>query len=282
MESLEFLLPHIRLSSLQYHSQDSEIVTIALHGWLDNANSFSPLMAVNRNHHVIAIDWPGHGHSQHRGADASYQLLDYVYDLYALIEHNKWQKVNIIGHSLGAIVASIFTGTFPELVNKLVLIEALGAISSKPQDTRELLKKSIVNKYREQTKRSSNKGYDSFEKAILARTMASDFNSDIAQILVERSLLATDNGYKWRSDPRLKQLSPMRMVEQQAVDLLSGIEHETLLILGESGYLSLRKTLSERMAVIPNLNVHTLAGGHHLHMEYPEPVWQLITQHLYK
>ena len=282
MESLEFLLPHIRFSSLQYHSQDSEIVTIALHGWLDNANSFSPLMAVNRNHHVIAIDWPGHGHSQHRGADASYQLLDYVYDLYALIEHNKWQKVNIIGHSLGAIVASIFTGTFPELVNKLVLIEALGAISSKPQDTRELLKKSIVNKYREQTKRSSNKGYDSFEKAILARAMASDFNSDIAKILVERSLLATDNGYKWRSDPRLKQLSPMRMVEQQAVDLLSGIEHETLLILGESGYLSLRKTLSERMAVIPNLNVHTLAGGHHLHMEYPEPVWQLITQHLFK
>ncbi|OIQ47448.1 MAG: hypothetical protein BM565_06635, partial [Gammaproteobacteria bacterium MedPE] len=96
MESLEFLLPHIRLSSLQYHSQNSEIVTIALHGWLDNANSFSPLMAVNRNHHVIAIDWPGHGHSQHRGVDASYQLLDYVYDLYALIEHHQWQKVNII------------------------------------------------------------------------------------------------------------------------------------------------------------------------------------------
>ena len=282
MESLEFLLPHIRLSSLQYHSQNSEIVTIALHGWLDNANSFSPLMAVNRNHHVIAIDWPGHGHSQHRGVDASYQLLDYVYDLYALIEHNKWQKVNIIGHSLGAIVASIFTGTFPELVNKLVLIEALGAISSKPQETRDLLKKSIVNRYREQIKESSNKRYSSFEKAVLARTMASDFNSDIAKILVERSLLATDDGFKWRSDPRLKQLSPMRMVEQQALDLLSGIEHETLLILGENGYLSLRKTLRERMAVIPNLNVHTLAGGHHLHMEYPEPVWQLISQHLFK
>ena len=282
MDGLDFLLPHIRLSSLQYHSDDSEIVTIALHGWLDNANSFSPLMAVNPKHYVVAIDWPGHGHSQHRGADASYQLLDYVYDLYALIEHNKWQKVNIIGHSLGAIVASIFTGTFPELVNKLVLIEALGAISSKPQETRELLKKSIVKKYQEQTKESSNKGYSSFEKAVLARTMASDFDSDIAKILVERSLLATDNGYKWRSDSRLKQLSPMRMVEQQAVDILSGIEHETLLILGESGYLSLRKTLSERMAVMPNLNVQTLAGGHHLHMEHPEPVWQLISQHLFK
>ncbi len=282
MESLEFLLPHIRLSSLQYHSQNSEIVTIALHGWLDNANSFSPLMAVNNNHHVIAIDWPGHGHSQHRGVDASYQLLDYVYDLYALIEHHQWQKVNIIGHSLGAIVASIFTGTFPELVNKLVLIEALGAISSKPQETRDLLKKSIVNRYREQIKESSNKRYSSFEKAVLARTMASDFNSDIAKILVERSLLATDDGFKWRSDPRLKQLSPMRMVEQQALDLLSGIEHETLLILGENGYLSLRKTLSERMAVMPNLNVHTLAGGHHLHMEHPEPVWRLISQHLFK
>ena len=282
MDNHDFFLPHIRLSSLLYYSDNNEMVTIALHGWLDNANSFSPLMAANAQHRVVAIDWPGHGYSQHRGADASYQLLDYVYDLYALIEHNKWQKVNIIGHSLGAIVASIFTGTFPELVNKLVLTEALGAISSKPQETRELLKKSIVKKYQEQTKESSNKGYSSFEKAVLARTMASDFNSDIAKILVERSLLTTDNGYRWRSDPRLKQLSPMRMVEQQAVDLLSGIEHETLLILGESGYLSLRKTLSERMAVMPNLNVQTLAGGHHLHMEHPEPMWQLISQHLFK
>lgn len=281
MKNTYYQLPHIRLAALEYHATKAEeTIVLAVHGWLDNASSFSPMMLHNDSHHVIAIDWPGHGYSEHRGVDASYHLLDYVYDIYALIEHNGWKKVHIVGHSLGAIVASIFAGTFPELVDKLVLIEALGPISSAPENTRELLKKSLVGKYQAQLKLPSNKSYNSIDKAILARTLVSDFDSDIARILVERSLQQVGEGFVWRSDSRLKQLSPMRMVEEQAVDLLSGIEQDTLLVLGETGYQSLRTQLSKRMAVVPNLDVQTLYGGHHLHMENPKSVWQLIKSHL--
>ncbi|MGB1297349.1 MAG: alpha/beta fold hydrolase [Psychrobium sp.] len=276
-----FKLGHIDLAALDFCSENaSDEVTIALHGWLDNANSYLPMMEYNQAHRVIAIDWPGHGLSAHRTHDASYHLLDYVHDLYALIQKNQWPQINIIGHSLGAIVASIFAGTFPELVNKLVLIEALGPITAKPQDTTELLRKSIINKYQSQIKLPSNKQYSSTEKAVLARTMASDFDSDIARLLVERAIKKDGEGFVWRSDSRLKQLSPMRMVEEQAEDILANIKHDTLLILGESGYQSMRDALEARKSYLADLKHHTLAGGHHLHMENPQAVWQLIEQHL--
>jgi len=280
MQEVYYQLPHIKLCTLEHNPNMKDDIVLALHGWLDNANSFLPLMAYSESFRVIAVEWPGHGHSAHRGDDATYQLLDYVYDIYALIKHNEWQKVHIVGHSLGAIVASIFAGTFPNMVDRLVLIEALGAISAEADDTRPQLEKSIVTRYKAQTKDPSQRAYSSTESAVRARLMASDFNEDIAALLVSRSLKHTDDGYQWRSDPRLKQLSPLRMMEAQAVDLLKGICQPTMLILGEAGYQSLRNNLTERIAVLPLLSVETFAGGHHVHMEQPEQIWQAIDTHL--
>jgi len=280
MQEVFYQLPHIKLCTLEHNPNQQSNIVLAFHGWLDNANSFLPLMAYSESFHVIAVEWPGHGHSDHRGSDASYQLLDYVYDIYALLKHNDWQKVHIVGHSLGAIIASIFAGTFPDMVERLVLIEALGAISATADDTRPQLEKSIVTRYKAQTKEPSNRLYSSTESAIQARLMVSDFNEEIATLLVTRSLIEVDGGYQWRSDPRLKQLSPLRMMEPQAVDLLKGICQPTMLILGESGYQSLRVKLTERMSVLPTLNVKSFAGGHHVHMEQPAQIWQAIEAHL--
>lgn len=280
MQEVFYQLPHINLCTLEHNPNNQTDIVLAFHGWLDNANSFLPLMEYNKSFRVIAIEWPGHGHSSHRGEDASYQLLDYVYDVYALIKHNNWQKVHIVGHSLGAIVASIFAGTFPDMVDKLVLIEALGPISADADDTKSQLEKSIVSRYKAQTKIPSNREYASIESAVKARTLVSDFTDDIANLLVTRSLMKTDTGFRWRSDPRLKQLSPLRMMEPQAMDILKGIVQPTMLILGENGFELLRKRLTERLSVLPVLNVVSFAGGHHVHMEQPSLVWQAIEDHI--
>ena len=56
---------------------------LALHGWLDNAASFAtvaPLLA--KNLHIVALDLPGHGHSGHRSADASYPFTEWVPEVF--------------------------------------------------------------------------------------------------------------------------------------------------------------------------------------------------------
>ena len=288
MQEIFYQLPHIKLCALEHIPQSNqyqsasndEEVVLALHGWLDNANSFLPMMDYNKSLKIIALEWPGHGHSDHRGEDASYQLLDYVYDIYALIKHKNWKKVHIIGHSLGAIVASVFTGTFPELVDKLVLIEALGPITAQADETQSQLKKSITSRYKAETRIPSNRSYTSIDKAVAARLMVSDFNEDIATMLVTRSLKEVDNGYQWRSDSRLKQLSPIRMMESQSIDIISKISNSTLVILGDDGFESLRNNLAKRVLLFSSINTLSFAGGHHVHMEEPELVWKSIEQHL--
>lgn len=292
MKETFYQLPHIKLCALEHTPQKtqsqqipnddetSEEVVLALHGWLDNANSFLPMMNYNKSLRVIAVEWPGHGNSDHRGPDASYQLLDYVYDLYTLIKQENWKKVHVVGHSLGAIVASVFVGTFPELVDKLILIEALGPITAQSNETKSQLKKSIVSRYQSQIKAPSNRAYSSVEKAIAARLMVSDFNEDIATMLVTRSIKKVDGGYQWRSDSRLKHLSPIRMVESQSLDIISDISNSTLLVLGDNGFQSLRENLAKRTASIKSINMLSFAGGHHVHMEEPKLVWKAIEQHI--
>ena len=119
-------LPHIKLAAKLWGSQDKPLI-LALHGWLDNANSFLPLSQCLADYQIMAIDWPGHGLSEHRPGKYPLHWIDYLYDLDALLTalpaHQ--QPTAILGHSLGGIIASAYTAAFPEKVASLVLVEAL-------------------------------------------------------------------------------------------------------------------------------------------------------------
>ena len=51
------------LAGLQWPGEGEPV--LALHGWLDNAASFQPL-AEPLGHPLVALDFAGHGHSEHR------------------------------------------------------------------------------------------------------------------------------------------------------------------------------------------------------------------------
>jgi pimeloyl-ACP methyl ester carboxylesterase len=101
-----------------------------LHGWLDNANSFAPLLenlspATLSSHRCLALDLCGHGLSDHK--TDQYYMNDSVLDILELITTQRGdQKVTLIGHSLGAGIASICAGTAPHLIEKVVLLDGIG------------------------------------------------------------------------------------------------------------------------------------------------------------
>ncbi|NXT83450.1 SEHL2 protein, partial [Zapornia atra] len=108
---------------------------LCLHGWLDNANTFDKLIPLlPRDCYYVAMDFSGHGLSSHRPAGSPYYFLDYVSEVRRVVAALQWRQFTLIGHSMGGSVAGMFCFLYPEMVDRLILLETLGFLLT-PEDT---------------------------------------------------------------------------------------------------------------------------------------------------
>lgn len=237
---------------------------VALHGWLDNANSFLPLARELCDYNWLSLDLAGHGHSEHRAGGAAYHFVDYVGDLLQLCRQQQWQPLTLIGHSMGAMIATAFAAAFPEHVARLVLIDAMGLMTTPVADSAAQLRQGLVSRLQREQKQMPV--YSSVEAAALARQKQSDFDVSSALILAQRGTKPCQGGVTWRSDIRLREVSPQRYCPAQVQALLQQIQCPVLALLATDG-LSLTQHAVQRYADdLPQLQRVQLAGGHHLHM----------------
>ncbi|WP_299788970.1 alpha/beta fold hydrolase [uncultured Shewanella sp.] len=266
---VEFQLPHIRLSGRLWGAPDKPLI-LALHGWLDNANSFEPLAEeLSSEYQVLAIDWPGHGGSEHRPGAYPLHWVDYLYDLELLVDRlsHRQSPVAIVGHSLGGIVASAYTAAFPERVGKLVLIEAISPLFEEASRNNQRLRHSFISHGRFLMKRDEDPAvYDSIEVAVKARMRLTGLDENWCRLLVDRNMQKHDIGVSWRSDPRLKLDSPIRLTFEQVDALMSGHSTNTLLIIADRGYSQINTLLPKAKSWFKRLSYVELEGDHHLHM----------------
>lgn len=271
-------------------SETKENVVLCLHGWLDNAASFLPLMPYFEgelaNKRVIAIDWPGHGNSSHRSIDAHYHFIDWVYDLLQLFEVNQWQQVDIVAHSMGGMVASAFAAAFPEKVKSLTLLDSIGFISSTAEQTTQQLRDGMLSRFKGSALYNKPGGakqkryHASIDSAIKARVNVSDLQFDHAKLIVERGLIKEVGGYRWRSDARLRNTSPYRLTLKQAQQFIRDISCPVQLIYGSDGIDMVSSGMKTFGDLFQNFSNVELKGGHHVHMEQPEKAAELIKNFL--
>lgn len=248
---------------------------IALHGWLDNANSFDPIAQyLQNNFYFIAVDLPGHGHSSHLPMNSNYHFIDGAFIIVQIINALKLNKVHLLGHSMGACLGSIVGGIDPERLISLSLIEGLGPFSHPEKTACKQL--STYLDYLTQKDIQKTKGYNSFESAALARAIKGYVSLDIAKTLSQRGLIEKNGLYYWRHDRRLLVPSPLRMTEMQIISCLEKISAKTLLIWASKGFSFDSKLMQGRIKAVNNLTIEHLDGGHHIHMEQPEVVSQLL------
>lgn len=271
----EFTLPlrHLSLSGQRW-GDESLPPLLALHGWLDNAGSFAclaPLLA--ERHHVIALDLPGHGHADHLPAGAGYYYLDYVRDVIDAAQSLQLCGYTLLGHSLGAGVASLVAAAAPETIKRLFLIEGLGPLGDDGSRTLERFREALA---------SSGSGkrlrlFRDIEQALQARSIVSGLPADLARPIVERGLIESDGGWRWRSDPQLTRPSATRLAEAQVHALLRGISVPTSLMLARptASYLP-TGPMQARADCVRDISVRHMDGGHHLHLEYPQQIAEWI------
>jgi pimeloyl-ACP methyl ester carboxylesterase len=276
---VEFDVNGRKISGISYGDEQGPLL-LCLHGWLDNAASFQPLMPYLSNYHVIAIDWPGHGLSDHRGADAHYHFLDWVYDMISLFRSQQWQAIDILGHSMGGMVASAFSAAFPEHVKSLTLIDCIGVLTSDEATTTKQLRKGLLSRLTRDNK--AKKYHTNLNSAVAARVLVSDLSTDNARLIVKRGIEQTKAGFIWRADIRLRSISPYRFSLAQAEQLVADINTPVQLLFGSKGMEMVTKGLKCFGPLFKNLQVHELSGGHHVHMEQAEQAAKLINDFIHQ
>lgn len=278
VESITFEMGSLTLHGLAYGNKSDDIV-LCLHGWLDNAASFIPLMTELKGKRVIAIDWVGHGLSCHRSIDAHYHFIDYVFDLLELFEKNHWQKIAIVGHSMGGMIASAFTAAFPEKVSSLTLIDSIGFISGSVSQSTEQLREGMISRLKNKAKLKDKKKkfHQTIASAIAARMAVSDLTFQNAELIVNRALLKSSQGFEWRSDPRLRNISPYRLTLTQAEQFIKDIKAPVQLIYGDNGLEMVTKGIKHFSPMFHFIQLDELKGGHHVHMEQPKQTAVLIS-----
>ena len=268
------------LSALEWTGRDDGETAepvLALHGWLDNAASFSPLSTYLKRP-LLALDVSGHGHSDHRPDGVVTHLVDHVRDVLAVVDQLGWERFTLMGHSMGAGIACLFAAACPERVSRLVLIEGLGPPSTDGKDVATNLRKALDDSASLAGKRKPV--YARVDDAIEARTKGfGGLNHEASALLSERGLMPVEGGWTWRADSRLRLTSFLRLTEEQVEGFIRAIKAPTCLIIGEQG-MGGNGMFDHRLGWLEGASIVRLPGRHHLHMEAPESVAASINDFL--
>lgn len=108
----------MQLFSKELGSGPPFLLLHGLFGSLDNWMGVAPKFAQHAR--VFMLDLRNHGHSPHSG-DMNYSLM--AADVLEFLDAHQLQRVNLLGHSLGGKVAMQFALTYPERVEKLIIVD---------------------------------------------------------------------------------------------------------------------------------------------------------------
>jgi len=271
-------IPGLTLAA-RVHGPDDGLPVLALHGWLDNAASFDRLAPLLPGLRVVALDLAGHGLSRRR-VGAPYHFIDFVADAAAAADALGWRQFALLGHSLGAGVAALLAGTWPDRVRRLVLLEGLAPLTEADADAPARLRDALAAELAP-GRGGPRPGYP--DPQVVARRLAEavQMREDSAALLLARGLHEVAPGrWDWRADGPLRQPSRLRMTAAQVEAFLRAITCPTLLLRANPGMPVDPAFFAARAGWISRLSWVERPGGHHLHLDEPGTVAALVAPFL--
>lgn len=113
---------HERLNLSYLQAGDDGPVLLMLHGWgAFKELWWSSLRDLGRDHRCFALDFPGHGESDFAGHSTIARLAETVA---AFCDDLGLREITLFGHSMGGSVAAELALLRPDLVGRLILVDA--------------------------------------------------------------------------------------------------------------------------------------------------------------
>ena len=264
---------------------------VMVHGWMDVAASFQFVIdALKHDHWVIAPDWRGFGLTDTPNTD-NFWFPDYLADLDQLLDHYVGERpINLLGHSMGGHIATMYSGIRPERIQKLINLEGFGMPATRPAQAPSRLAQWMDQLKAVQRGEMDLKPYPSLE-AVAQRLIKTNprLGTDKAHWLAQHWARANDQG-EWRilghAAHKVVNAQLFKVDETQAI--YERITAPTLCVVASSDSMSQwwndRYTVDEfkqRIAAVPNITHAVIEdAGHMLHHDQPEQLAQLIEDFL--
>ena len=259
-----------------------------VHGWMDVAASFQFVVdCLKKDWHVIAPDWRGFGLSEWAAAD-TYWFPDYLADLDVLLDHYApGEAVNLLGHSMGGNVVSLYAGVRPERVRRLVNLEGFGLQATLPSQAPGQIRRWLDGLRTPAVLRS----YPSAE-AVAARLQKTNPRlSDERAAFLSQHWAAQNESGEWEilGDPAHKQPGPQLYQVEEVLACWKNITAPVLWVEAEHTNMwqwmgpkaQARAEVDRRLAHLQNVTPHMMAdAGHMLHHDQPEALAQLLEDFL--
>ena len=256
-----------------------------VHGWMDCSATFQFVVdALKQDWDIVAPDWRGYGLSEWQ--NRSYWYPDDLADLELLLKHySPDQPVNLVSHSMGASIASLFAGLRPSRVARLVMLESYGI---PPQE--EGADVRLIDQWMQGRNQGVQPQLGYLDRAEYAkRLMAANprLTAPRAAFLAENFGRINDAGRVVPdADPWRRLQSPCVATADYYMRVWRDITAPVLWIAADDSYLFKRFANKEdeyrrRLASLKPVEEIVLKGiGHNLHHDVPEQVAAMIEDFL--
>lgn len=255
-----------------------------LHGWMDVSASFQFVVdELQRDWQIIAPDWRGFGLSA--WAEHGYWFPDYYADLDALLDlYSPQQPAQLVGHSMGGVIAGTYAGICPGRVARLISLEGFGLARTVPADAPGRYRRWL-DELGEDTRFRS---YHSFD-ALTARLQRDNprLTAEKAQFIARAwAREAAPGVIEMLSDPRHKRSNPVLFRVEELIACWREATAPALWVFGRNsegtGYLKdTPEQLAERKSAFGDYRETWVDdAGHMLHHDQPAAVARLIEEFL--
>ena len=255
-----------------------------VHGWMDVAASFQFVVdCLAGDWHVIAPDWRGFGLSERTQSD-TYWFPDYVADLDVMLDHySPGAPVNLLGHSMGGNVVSLYAGVRPDRVRRLINLEGFGLPATRPEQAPKRYAKWL-DELREPP---SLRAYPSRE-AVAARLQKTNPRlRDERAAFLSQHWSAQNAAGEWEilGDPAHKKPSPLLYQVEEVLACWKQITAPVLWIEAVDTNMwqwmgpkpEARIEIDRRLAHLAKVDARMMAdAGHMLHHDQPEALAAML------
>jgi pimeloyl-ACP methyl ester carboxylesterase len=217
--------------------------------------------------HIISLDQRGHGESDW-APDARYGTEQFASDLVGVMDHLGWERMAVVGHSMGGHNSIGFSAWHPDRVSALCVVDSRPALPA--ERLHAMHRRGHRGPRRHETLDLALRSF----RLLPAETLAAP---DLLEHLGRQGITEREGRFLYRFDPQCNGA-------RKPVDgwtLLPQIKAPTLLVRGELSPI-MPQEMAERMAAaIPNATLVTMLGVyHHLVLDAPDAFSRILDDFL--